>query len=71
MKVSKLERRFSFTLNGNTQSLRDPNPSMTPEEVMNFYSGSYAHLTTATIDGPEIKNDCMVYEFKTTVGNKG
>lgn len=38
---------------------------------MDFYSMTYPELTTATLGGPVIEDDCTVYEFKTTVGTKG
>ena len=45
--------------------------AFTPEQVMNFYAGTYAELTTATVRGPEIRGDRSVYTFKTTLGTKG
>ena len=44
---------------------------MTPDAVMHFYSHSYPELTTATVQGPEIRDDRSVYTFKTTLGTKG
>ena len=52
-------------------TLADPNPEMSPEEVMNFYSNQYPELTTSNVHGPEIDGDNAVYTFKTTVGTKG
>lgn len=51
--------------------LADPDPSMSPDEVMAFYSNQYPELTTSNVFGPKIENDSAVYEFKTTVGTKG
>ncbi len=51
--------------------LADPDPSMSPDEVMAFYSNQYPELTTSNVFGPKIENDNAVYEFKTTVGTKG
>lgn len=53
------------------RELSDPNPEMTPEEVMGFYSNQYPELTTSNVHGPKIENEKAVYEFKTTVGTKG
>jgi len=53
------------------RTLSDPDPNMSPEEVMNFYSNMYPELTTSNVHGPQIVNDEAVYEFKTTVGTKG
>ena len=69
--INGLERLFTFKKGGETITLSDPNPSMTPEQVMNFYAGPYADLTTATDQGPEIQNDQSIYTFKTTLGTKG
>jgi len=51
--------------------LSDPNPDMSPEEVMNFYSNQYPELTTSNVHGPKIEGGEAEYEFKTTVGTKG
>lgn len=53
------------------RELTDPNPQLSPDEVMAYYSNQYPELTTANVFGPTIKNDRAVYEFKTTVGTKG
>ena len=69
--ITSLERVFTFK-NGSAEiTLHDPNPAMQPDEVMDFYSNSYPELTTATVHGPEIKKDKVVYHFKTTIGTKG
>ncbi|MGM9776790.1 MAG: PRTRC system protein C [Prevotella sp.] len=52
-------------------TLSDPNPDMSPEQVMAFYSNQYPELTTSNVHGPKIENDKAVYTFKTTVGTKG
>ena len=71
MTVTSLERVFMFK-NGSAEiTLQDPNPDMSPNEAMEFYSNTYPELTTATVHGPEIKNDRIVYSFKTTIGTKG
>ena len=69
--VDGLERAFTFERGNETITLSAPNPSMPPEQVMNFYAGTYADLTTATVRGPEISGDRSVYTFKTTLGTKG
>jgi PRTRC genetic system protein C len=71
LSVTTLERVFKFK-NGDAKiTLQDPNPAMSPDEVMDFYSTTYTELTTATVSGPEVENDRMVYHFKTTIGVKG
>ena len=71
LSVTSLERVFKFK-NGDAKiTLPDPNPAMQPVEVMDFYSHTYPELTTATVHGPEIRDDRIVYRFKTTIGTKG
>lgn len=62
---------FKLKKNGETLRLDDPNPEMTVNDVMDFYSMTYPELTTATPHGPVMEDDCAVYEFKTTIGTKG
>jgi len=67
LNVQGLKRQFKF---GN-RVLDDPDKNMTPDEVMQFYSGTYPELTTSNVHGPKVEGDVAVYEFKTTVGTKG
>lgn len=69
--VTGLEREFIIHIDGKETRLADPDPSRTPEQVMTFYANQYPFLTTATVHGPEIKNDKSIYDFKTTLGTKG
>lgn len=69
--INGLDRTFTFQKGNELIALSDPNPSMTVDQVMNFYSNTYPELTTATAQGPEIKNDQSIYTFKTTLGTKG
>jgi len=52
--ASVLPRIFVFKNKEIDVRLSDPSNKMSPEEVMNFYSGTYPILTTAKIEGPEI-----------------
>lgn len=67
LNLTGLKRVFKF----GGRTLSDPDKSMTPDEVMNFYAGTYPELTTSNVHGPKVENDKAVYEFKTTVGTKG
>ncbi len=69
--ASILPRVFIFKDKDSEVRLSDPSSKMSPEEVMNFYSGTYPILTTAKIEGPEIKGDEIEYKFLTTLGTKG
>ena len=51
--------------------LPDPNPDFTPEEVLKHYISLYPELSNSSISGPEIKNETLVFSFKTSVGSKG
>lgn len=66
-----MERSFTFKKGNEMITLSDPAPADTPEAVMSFYSNIYPELTTASVHGPELKEDKAVYEFKTTIGTKG
>lgn len=71
VKREALPRTFTIKRNGQDIALADPNPSMTPEQVMVFYSAAYTELTTSTVTGPRIDGTRLAYEFRTTVGTKG
>ncbi|MBE9599863.1 PRTRC system protein C [Pedobacter sp. MC2016-24] len=69
--TAKLEREFLFKQNQKVIKLADPSPGFTPQQVMNFYSGTYPILTTATLEGPNIKEDKLQYSFNSSLGTKG
>lgn len=69
--VNGLERSFTFMKGKEMVTLSDPDHAETPDAVMVFYANIYPELTTATVHGPEIKEDKVVYEFRTTIGTKG
>lgn len=71
LEIKGLKRVFKLKKNGETLRQDDPNPEMTVNNVMDFYSMTYPELTTATPHGPVMEDDCAVYEFKTTIGTKG
>ena len=65
------ETRLSREFNYNGVRLPDPNPSMTPEEVRQFYAAQYPDITTASITGPETESDRLRYSFTRAIGSKG
>ncbi|MGN6435975.1 MAG: PRTRC system protein C [Agriterribacter sp.] len=71
LEVTNLKREFRFKKDGTEVTLPDPNPEFTTNEVLQFYSGQYPELTTATLDSPKIDGGKAVYAVKTTVGTKG
>ena len=71
LEIKGLQRVFKIRKGSSEIELADPDNSLSPNEVMDFYSMNYPELTTASVHGPEIEDDRAVYEFKTTIGVKG
>lgn len=69
--IKGLKRVFILKKGNDTLTLEDPDSRMSLSEVTDFYSMNYPELTTATLQGPELKEDRAVYRFKTTIGTKG
>ena len=59
----------AFTFNG--VELPDPGSTMSTDDVRDLYSATYPELTTATIEGPEVRGDRLVYTFRRAAGTKG
>lgn len=69
LEVKEIEREFLIEETGVVIS--DPNPDMTVDSVQLFYSSLYPQLTTASVRGPEYKDDKYVYTFTSIIGTKG
>jgi len=69
--ATQLVRNFSFKDKEQEINLADPSATFSPEAVLNFYAQTYPILTTAKIEGPEIKDDAVQYRFVSTIGTKG
>ena len=69
--IKGIKRVFKLKKGNSTLVLEDPDSRMSLTEVTDFYSMNYPELTTATLHGPEFKEDRAVYHFKTTIGMKG
>ena len=56
-----------------TQTLDDPNPNMTPEQVRQFYTAQHPSLLNAGIGSParDLKAGTETIEFITNYGRKG
>ena len=67
MEVNKAVRAFTY----NKIPLTDPDPKLSIEEVRTFYANIYPEITTAEIEGPEQKDNKLVYTFRRAVGTKG
>ena len=71
LEIQGMTRSFRFKKGTEYITLQDPDPNISPDMVMNYYSNMYPELTTATVHGPVIREDMTEYEFKTTIGTKG
>ena len=69
--INALPRLFLFKEKEQEIPLSDPSINLSPEAVLNFYAQTYPVLTTAKIEGPEIKDDEVQYKFVSTIGTKG
>lgn len=71
--VKNVVREFKVKRNNAKDDvvLPDPNSNMTPTDVMKFYSGQYPELTSASVNGPNMKNGKAIYLFETVIGEKG
>lgn len=67
MKVVDITRKFSY----NGIPLPDPNNTLDPNQVREFYSMQYPELATAVVEGPTTKNGVATYTFVRAVGSKG
>lgn len=67
MNKAGLQRVFRY----NSIELEDPGPDHDPVDVRNLYSATYPEITSAAIEGPEKKDDKLVYTFRRAVGTKG
>lgn len=63
-RVETIQRKFEY----DGEVLEDLGHHLTPEMVMEGYSGKYPELTNGQVEGPEIKDDVAVYTFSTIVG---
>lgn len=70
LEIKGMTRSFRFKKGTEYITLQDPDPNISPDMVMNYYSNMYPELTTATVHGPVIREDMTEYEFKTTIGTK-
>lgn len=69
MTITVQQAKRTFTYNG--VDLPDPGPDFTPEDIKDIFSNQYPELTTALLQGPELKDDGVSYTFVRNVGTKG
>ena len=56
LEIKGLQRVFKFRKGSSEIELADPDNSLSPNEVMDFYSMTYPELTTASVHGPECED---------------
>lgn len=71
MAVETLQRVFILKDDKGDIELPDPNPTYTPEEVLDHYATQYPKLTNAVAIPDKEKDGKYVYKIKDTVGVKG
>ncbi|HBD39793.1 MAG TPA: PRTRC system protein C, partial [Cupriavidus sp.] len=59
LEIVKLIRQFSY----NGMTFMDPGAAFTPDQVRDVYSAQYPELTTAAVDGPEVKDGVARFTF--------
>lgn len=64
---TELKRVFEYK----KEKLADPNPALTPAEVIDFYSDTYPELVNATMTGPKIEGDNAIFNFEVKFKEKG
>ncbi|RQZ67458.1 PRTRC system protein C [Burkholderia sp. Bp9004] len=65
--IAVLVREFTY----NGMALLDPGPTFSPDQVRDLYTAQYPELTTAAVDGPEMKGGVAHYKFVRAAGAKG
>ena len=67
MAIELIKRIFKY----NSVMLDDPDPSMTPDEVREFYGSIYPELSQSITEGPETNEKSVTYTFRRSIGTKG
>ena len=67
LQVTALRRIFRY----NGAKLADPQPTLTPDQVRQFYAATFPELATAIVEGPSTTEREQVFEFRRSVGTKG
>lgn len=69
MALVKQELKREFIYKG--KALEDPNPALTPAEVLDYYSDKFPELVNATMTGPKVKDNKTVFDFGVKFKAKG
>lgn len=69
--ANHMERTFLFHDSRKKLRLTDPDKNLSPNAVLDHYSQQYPLLVTAKVEGPELRDDLLEYQFVSTIGTKG
>lgn len=69
--TTTFKRVFIMQDKGQSLELADPERSLSPGTVLNFYANTYPILTTAKVSQGEVRNDRLEYRFDSIMGTKG
>ena len=67
MRIEKLEREFHYC----GIVLPELDSTLDLESIRSAYSATYPEITTATVSGPEVIGNKLVYTLSRAVGTKG
>lgn len=59
----------TFTYGGRV--FPDPDQSLSPEQVKQFYANIHPDLLNAQVEGGEFQGDTQVFRFERAIGTKG
>lgn len=71
LEVKGMARKFILESRGEKISLDDLNPQTSVEEIKRLYCDQYPELSSATVTGPNMKDDALIYTFSPKAGTKG
>ena len=73
IEIKKVKRVFIVKKDksGKQIELADPNPKLSPEGVLDHYSGEYPEFTNSTVSSGEVKDGKMEFEINSSFGPKG
>ena len=69
--VEEIKRVFILGEGKDQVELDDPNPNMSPEEVLQFYAPMYPDLNNADFEKEELVGNRYEYRIERQVGTKG
>lgn len=72
LQTIQLKRVFTYESKKDGEiELSDPNPALTPEEVLDHYSTDYPQLQNSVVLPGEVEGDLMKFKIKDNFGDKG